>query len=162
MQYPSFPTDNLYKFLAIAGVLAILVSNYLTSVVMMSMQKMTADETKETLRYEESRLWEMIDDVRLDHDEKVERTRELENMKPSLDSRRVLVIEQLHQRLDEIRTEAETQINMLGRLESVGFFITPIGFILWWWKVQRHQDRILRNEATGKSNKVKKLKAYPL
>jgi len=30
---------------------------------------------------------------------------------------------------------------------AVGLFFTLVGFVLWWWKVQRYEDAILKKKA---------------
>ncbi len=145
MNFPSLPTDSLYKFIALSGMAFIISSSYFTYTTMTGMQETISNERKASLTRADEYVWKVVDGVRLDHPEKAERTRELQSIDEQGTLRLKLQFEAdgLKKRIDEIRTEAGAMLFMLSIMEKVGFILMPVGFFLWWWKIQRHQDAIL-------------------
>ncbi len=134
MTFPSMPTDSLYKFMAIAGLVAVVTANY-----------WNAQEREEFDKEGEAYIWQLVDGVRKDHPEKAERSRELNSLDGHLKERLKLKANMLKERLAE-----------LAVLETVGYVVGLIGFCGWWFNIQRYQNILLRLEVQ------KALKETPL
>lgn len=147
MSIPAPPTDSLYKFIAVGGMLAILLAEYLTSSTRIATRELKSQTQNEFVRHGENLVWRLAEIAQKDHLEKEERSRELQIMQLKLDQRIQADHEHLRRRLHEIDSETETWIVRLWVLEIVGWIMMPLGFCLWGGKIQRYQDQILRREA---------------
>ena len=147
MTLPNLPTDNLYKFLALAGVACVLAANWLTSDAQFRRQELLTKERQATEDRLLDSIWQTVDRVMKEHDTKDERMKSLKNIEPMMDARAGMERTKLQERQQEINDEADTQVFMLGLLEVVGVVCAPLGFVLWWFRVQQYQDRILRAES---------------
>ena len=156
---PKLPTDNLYKFVAISGLVLLLSAGYLREAQRMQLHKDVALSNSEV-----SNLNSMS--KQLDED--------IKQLSPSAkgpfiangvlyqtvnEARASLHSKQLV--LREIRSAQKTRQDVLkaseGNLKSiwywtqsaqyVGGILMIIGFSLWYVKVQRYQDEILRKES---------------
>lgn len=125
---PTPPTDNLYKFVAIAGVALILGSLLVVGIYSKAeiewfgntgdriiQRRHERISSKAITKNEVDDLWK--EEVRLFHSLVAERTSVSKYLAP-----------------------------VLGCAIGAGILMTPIGFFLWWWKVQKYQDELLRLE----------------
>jgi len=145
LNIPSPPTDNLYKFLALAGIL-IVVGGY----VFVYLQ---ADRSQELLR-------ELKQGAALIHAEtEIARLRSLLN---DPNERRGKHLEEGYEaaareraRLTKVEEELKfllawknRSMILLAAAHVVGSVLSAVGFALWYQRVQRYQDLILRRQAT--------------
>jgi len=141
MSIPSPPTDNLYKFLAVSGVVLIVACMYQTAI------------NKEDL---------LEDWVRHSNEQKAESwARSLELFatgKPDARDMALLLIEQAKTAFSDeskqIKSHYEFRNAELKRRKeifdfgvNVGSVMGAVGFFLWWFRVQRFQDSQLRTDA---------------
>ncbi len=177
MQIPRPPTDNLYKFLAITGLLVLATCiginehrNYIHSV-----ENAQIRVGKETIDRKLAQETEEIDRVVSSVQANIARAK---NSPEQLDHE---AIDQLRDEIEELRRIAFKQSSSdwlvkdssALRLKSeladasvaatrsmniwliffglVGLLSTLSGFVLWYYKLQRHQDRIIATEASGES-----------
>ncbi len=176
MQIPSLPTDNLYKFASFGGLALIIAacvmpySIFLRDAERMTEQSLTQTDKLLQLSDEAMRL---LDEKAKSSVERLKSQLESENGKVG-EINGAIVEQQI--KLDaafaEGRTEmfrlrtklvesrAETlKIDREGRLKvamtayessknifKTGVAVTVLGFMLWWWKVQRFHDRTIRAE----------------
>lgn len=131
---PSPPTDNLYKFFAVFGLVFLVVSIGGFVLIHNSVMKTTMDHVQEVL-------------TRLDS---------IEVPKDDLDKFAKAVAETIDA-VFSLETELGSKINLayasfgyipegLLSIGVLGLLMTTIGFSLWWFRVQRYQDAILRLE----------------
>ena len=127
MQIPSLPTDNLYKFLALSGLIIGVVSLFLLF--------QDAYRSQELLRQIKENI------------EVVKALQTLGQMEEAL-----VTIAKSTASLEELKFILEQKEFNKSRgltFACVGFFLSASGFVLWYVKVQRYQDKILKEQAQG-------------
>lgn len=145
MNIPSPPTDNLYKFLALAGIL-VAVGSYI-------FVYLQADRSQEL-------LIELKQGAALIHAEtEIARLRSLLN---DPNERRSKHLEEAYEtavregaRLTKVEEELAFLLAWKNRYMIalvaglvVGAALSAVGFVLWYRRVQKYQDLILRRQAT--------------
>lgn len=157
MNFPTLPTDNIYKFLALGGLVLLVIGIVLP-------WKMDRDEIEWywQQRFDvEDRLQSNIkyftDLVsRSEFETEAERRKEMERLGDFFSARKSDELKKLTIRVNERWQMTDLRQLALKRTMWAGGVITVIGFFLWWLMVQRHQDAILRAE------REKALKENPL
>lgn len=168
MTLPSLPTDNLYKFLALAGLfLAVFGYVYPTNRLTELQIKQASIETEwSVLNVEMDRLKADTADVerslrRLEAEAETEPTEARRNAaKISADGKKLR--ERLHElEIKKIGLEGkdrETKIvqaeissarTLLNVCVVVGVLLTGLGFVSWYFRVQRLQDQQLKNSTAS-------------
>lgn len=143
-QVPTPPTDNLYKFVAISGVVAVIAS--LASMVFLQREFSEHAEKRITVQREYAQAVIRQDDERLiaaikDGDPEV-RKAIWDGHQTAL--RLVADGAEIDASLLEVRKRAgERMAEIATRAAALGMLVSCIGFLLWWFRVQRIQDRIL-------------------
>lgn len=167
MQFPNLPTDNLYKFIAISGLILIFLSTVLPAWTIHNMQleqieiegeidlnifktKLLEEETKRMQKLDEyleslsptryRKLMKSEDKL----SKELERTRETimdlqnKNMQINIKNKKVKYF------VDKI-----TQMKLVFIIGNfIGTMFTYYGFSLWYRRLQKYQDQIIKNEAT--------------
>ncbi|MDP4199477.1 MAG: hypothetical protein Q8922_02885 [Bacteroidota bacterium] len=149
---PQLPTDNLYKFLALAGVALVLVSGYLQIQAGIVEDRWERDITSKTQI--------LANEVKAMSDTYNRDTAKADSamlaQKPAWD----LAVHRSDSILNEHLNEwwpwklaLETRVIDLW-MWWIGWILTLGGFWLWYWKVQRFKDRKLkaRTEARERKN----------
>jgi hypothetical protein len=173
MTIPSLPTDNLYKFIALSGLVLMLFSaTYpVHQVFELRERKAQTDEEVEVLRIEVTALMEKV--ARLEKevdafDKETKEARETDRDKDLVKSRaaefraRSAEIRQAnlelemrsarlavkHRLLSDIATNVLIVIVVLGVFGTAGLFMASWGFRAWYFRVQRLQDLLLNKQLT--------------
>ncbi len=163
MSFPMPPTDNLYKFIAITGLLMILVPQVLFwSWTWEYWQRaFEIQPALAALKGENERLKERTALFGLE----VEQAKRTKNarMLNTLEEKAAKSLDQAyaHQgKAAEIEAKGQLLTKMVERIETidaaakvggtVGSIFMIVGFWLWYTKVQVHQDRALRQQSQGK------------
>jgi hypothetical protein len=146
MTLPALPTDNLYKFLGVGGLVMILASSWLTSDAQFRRIELISKETHAFEEHTHKLIWNLVDHVLAEHKTPEARAKSLDLNNPFLQTQLQQVTDRYQKRIAAIHTEVNTMIFMLSILEKIGFVLAPTGFGLWWYKVQRLQDSILKKE----------------
>ena len=146
MQLPTLPTDNLYKFLALSGI-----ALFVLSVVITNQSANDALRESDKLRIELAGLQADVQALGEDtayakthSDVQHERERLLQLRRQAMIGRAESAT------LDRLIAVAAAYRSLGNWLGSVGGGLTLLGFVLWYVKLQRHQDEIVRREATAK------------
>lgn len=120
MNLPSLPTDNLYKFMALSGIILIISSFFIVW--------KHADRSQELLRELKAGL--AVENTYSDN-----RGSDLSNLKLKLEE------------LELIIKDKPWYMTFLLISQIIGWFLSIIGFRLWYLRVQKHQDIILAEQA---------------
>lgn len=159
---PTIPTDNLYKFLAITGLVIVLICLIYPPMITAKVSGSAA---------EVAALRQLLESQtrQLDHDLKRIETEILQNQTEpvlplgqaeALDDRvtkaRAANVE-MQARLLDFERKAKTalaegralqsQMDLMVNTLWLGILLMACGFFLWYTKVQRHADTIIRNQA---------------
>ncbi|ELV8719645.1 TPA: hypothetical protein NKA09_003195 [Vibrio parahaemolyticus] len=130
IDFPSLPTDSLYKFLALAGVLLCAMSLY-TYVRFYTLIKSKVFNVKSDIQEREAEI------AFLESQESPEQS---EILKVRVKHNRTKV------QVEELEWYSK-QLIVIGLLSflfaSSGAFMTYKGFNLWYWKIQVHQDKLI-------------------
>ena len=144
-----FPTDNLYKFMALSGVF-IVVSVFALSLLQLdqiSRQRTDIALGKEALMWHTALFQEQIDELKKSNDPELQKKFD-EGYKP-------LIEESLQLRresdLADLATEYAERFRIVQSIILVlGIILASTGFLLWYYRLQRDQDQMIRNEALKK------------
>ncbi len=120
MNLPSLPTDNLYKFMALSGIILIISSFYIVW--------KHADRSQELLR-------ELNAGLAVENTYSDNRGSDLSNLKLKLEE------------LKFILKEKPSYMTFLLISQIIGLVLSIIGFGLWYLRVQKYQDIILAEQA---------------
>jgi len=120
MNIPSLPTDNLYKFMALSGIILIISSFYIVW--------KHADRSQELLR-------ELNAGLAVENTYSDNRGSDLPNLKLKLEE------------LKFILKEKPSYMTFLLISQIIGWVLSIIGFVLWYLRVQKYQDIILAEQA---------------
>jgi hypothetical protein len=156
MPLPNLPTDNLYKFLALAGLTLGLFSFVFPKIQEHDVNrvlwetKIDIDVAGEQLSYIEQQI--SILDVKRE-----EVYRKNANLKPIKDDEMRILDLQHNLRIQQAQARNKTKllVDLTRELEDIRFFskmgivfglvLACCGFSLWYVKLQRHQDDFWRN-----------------
>ena len=142
---PNLPTDNLYKFMALAGVSIVVLSTVLFSIQLSAMSEKTDQLTLEiaSLEAETKNLEADVDRAERapTRDTQLLRQRhsELAVQMAVMGARNAVL------RRVTANTGRSQTLMVIGWL--VGMLIAAVGFVLWYTRVQTFQDQILRAQA---------------
>lgn len=143
---PSPPTDNLYKFLAISGIVCVLVANIMSVQVMVS----THDKIEQTLdsfvKNGNEQGWKLFEQFRLDYPDKADHEKMIKLRSEELKRTVAVDTKNCDDRVSEIKSDEEKSQKGLTALAVVGSIIALFGFGLWALRFQRFQDGGLRLE----------------
>lgn len=173
MNIPNLPTDNLYKFVALAGTIIVIVCFYLPF-------KLTSDISYEIINLEEQReiLEEKLRYLVNSSEELQESVSDLEADVEHMDSNDTESVQEYNSKLLEMMTEQKKIISVTQKIkieriklsfntkrierrsfesivtsaffiffEIIGFVMAIYGFKFWYKYVQRYQDLYLKNQA---------------
>jgi len=166
MQLPNLPTDNLYKFIAISGLLLIFLSTVLPLWLIhnMELELIETEEERDFISYEleilnnEIKLLEKQEEFLQALSSNTKRDLTKLNNKETKD------IGKAEQKTIDIRKElmkSKIKSEKLSYLVSeitklklvifignfIGIMFTSYGFSLWYRRLQKYQDEIIKNEA---------------
>ncbi len=140
----NLPTDNLYKFMAIAGVSIAFFSIYLmftrTEQGTVRVDQLAREST--LLSEEENQVelaWEKL------KDKKGPRARSLEDARNEIKKRKA----RMHEDTQAALRFAALNLWLVKELRVVswvGFFLAIVGFCLWYFRVQKYLDIAIRNQ----------------
>lgn len=189
MNIPNIPTDNLYKFIALTGVVLFLISTFYPDyqedkikedIIIFNgeVQKLNLESSNEKrkLKYIKEKVEKLEKEADCDcssiiNDVVIQRTRVLDGPKELLELSNQ--IDELVEEYLEINKDLELKAidisvarekidfkenNLLelrelsDSLNSVSLFLTVIGFLLWYNKTQKHQDRTQKEQSESSQN----------
>lgn len=160
---PSIPTDNLYKFIAIAGLIGVLACLLYPPLITSSLTRKAADVAAARALIEAT-----MEDVESRIDDVSAQVREAETKRSNVPKSEIAALEQ---QLGALGKQAQALQNELTRFERDGrialaegealaaqmnlislaflpfFILTACGFLLWYLRIQRYADAILRLQA---------------
>jgi hypothetical protein len=159
MTLPQFPTDNMYKFMAIFG-LTIALGSYVVvdwRVSNKALEKISLD--REKLKYETERSYDsdvmkaygdQIDEIDKEKNPDLKQISELTEIydktaQQYFQNEKNKVLDSEYKNVDD---DIKLLNNALKYGIIVGSVLTVIGFILWYFKLQRYQDNLIKKEAT--------------
>ena len=150
------PTDSLYKFMAVSGLLIICFS-----VIWPELRIYELEQQSIQLKGEVNIL--RIETNNLNKD--VERHNKDKSIETLIEKQRLQEI-----KLEQLKTKAElgqlavTNTRRMNRIlyigAALGLTLSFFGFILWYWRVQIWQDKAIRKEATPQANNLQRKKPY--
>lgn len=193
MNLPSLPTDSLYKFLAITGLLLTGIGYYAPKVKMFDLQKEEMELNQEIdvfnleINLEKEKFKDFEKEIKRFNKEN--NTNLIFTLKDSLfvfqtpisgHSKTALQANLIKDFVDKYKLNSiewrkkDLLLNYKKRLVNqkvleynelekisissffIGLIITTIGFVLWYYKIQNHQDEILErnNQETSKKEKI--------
>jgi hypothetical protein len=120
MNLPSLPTDNLYKFMALSGIILIISSFYIVWD--------HAERSQELVR-------ELKTGLAVENTYSDNQGSDLSNLKLKLEE------------LEHILNQKPTYMTFLLIGQIIGLALSIIGFGLWYLRVQKYQDIILAKQA---------------
>lgn len=144
MNFPNLPTDSLYKFCALAGLIVTTLSIVLPNIALhnLTLELIKTNGEIKVLEAESQHFKDAGNKDSLSPEEKtnlLEKSKELEikliQLKSKNDAENFLNEQTQHWR----------SIAFFGAF--LGVILIATGFILWYRKVQKYQDIILKNEA---------------
>lgn len=142
---PNLPTDNLYKFAAISGLIMMVAGAAAPLFILQSEMEWSYGQFKEiaiaTAQNRKDRE-KLAVEVAASENDKVKEivARGDEWSEQNVHLQYLLPAQEQHTEL------MKAQLASCGRLHFIGIFVSVIGFITWFVRVQRVQDRILRIE----------------
>jgi hypothetical protein len=135
------PTDNLYKFVAISGLLLFGFSQIYPLLQLDNLEKEVVSLTGE------------INTLAIEYDQQTP-----QNLDPQAKKELAVKREQARTKL-ELQKVALTRLKTLRWQALIGGMIAAVmigvGFTLWYMKVQKYQDLILANQAGSSNSKAK-------
>jgi len=176
MKFPELPSDNLYKFIAFAG-MTIIILSFVPLYYAHKLKLDTIDMKEKIENLEIQQKWlnqdikQFVDDIRkLEEQALKEKMPEIQaKQREFLEANRkkenaLIHIKSQVEKLDYL-IKLHWKESVAGVIGSmVGFFLTILGFILWYTKLQKHQDEIIKKEAITKvetkAQGEEKLEAY--
>lgn len=167
MNIPNPPTDNLYKFISISGLLIFLVS-FIFPRYLNKEYVLLYGEIKGELRSMENEI-ESLDNS-IVSDDSIRAQIPLLLLHPSLPnlfqkllSDELYKSKNLRKEMRDLVKKWETSEALYSEIENwrkigyygigCGLILMIIGFALWYLRLQKYQDMILKNEALTKSSK---------
>lgn len=145
---PAFPTDNLYKFIAVAGLALALLSYWIfvratarirENIDELEIDMAPAQSRRERLRREISRIETLANPNQEDIATLEGMLQDLEELMTVL-SAKSTILNRKHQQLRELAVTV-----LVGF--AVGIGVSSSGFLLWYHRWQRYQDQLIRQQA---------------
>lgn len=184
MNLPNLPTDNLYKFIALTGVILLVISIFYPEyqrktlrdeieVYNGEVRKLNLEKTKSKEKQNElKKRIELLDEKSncdcksIVNDSIIVRTKIIEGPKELVElsseiDRLIEEYSQLNREFDLKSLEVSTKLALINNKENdlleineatdffgpFSFFIAFIGFLLWYEKTQKFQDKVLKEQA---------------
>lgn len=151
------PTDSLYKFVALSGLAVVLISLYYPAeqVRELQIQQIDIEASVANIEYENlilkqkaAFLEKQIDQA---DDDEVSRDLHEERYQAELAlNQKLNTAKASTEKLKILRSDCELYVALSWARLLIGLAMSIIGFCLWYFRVQRHLDQKLRNEATRK------------
>ncbi len=149
MRFPNLPTDNLYKFMALSGLILFVFSFFVPFWLMHNIKLKTLEikEELDLLDIEEKYLKEIHEDIEALPSNKRRKAIKLNEerfkdySKKLMQTRRKV---ETMKYLDSMRRDIRI-LALVGI--SLGVIFTYCGFFLWYKRLQKYQDQIIKNEA---------------
>jgi hypothetical protein len=158
-QLPNPPTDNLYKFLAITGIIVLVLAYLMPYILLKDLTTQMIEQIGEAnlLQIELNIVEREV--TRLENNEMptaddVTRIRTMLDDIQRNDTKRKTKL----MLIDDINQEFKVISKIANYAKSIGFFLTIIGFALWYEKLQRHQDTFVKREAEHTYKEIEKTK----
>lgn len=147
---PLPPTDNLYKFLAIFGLIVATSSLFFTYIAIMDLEAQVVRLRGEAIALEREVEWLMPNPKAVVS--KAER-RQVERRVAELKGKKA-VIRGLLEQVKVLSRDLKVPL-------ALGLALMVVGFGLWYYRVQRYQDLILRRDAENEqvASRPKSIKA---
>jgi hypothetical protein len=149
MELPTIPTDNLYKFLTVFGILVAIASLLIPRYVhnQMRVQVLRADTELREAQARSDAI-HRVNQAQNNQMNYVELTTQLEGIQPAI------------ARAEGRKQEAESQEVQASRLVAtsnvgvaVGIALATLGFVLWYLNLQRWQDQAVKREARSQAGR---------
>ena len=152
MNIPQVPTDSLYKFIAITGLLCVVIG---LTVPIISTENFQLEASTLSTQIQDDSAQVSNNDVKvalLTKEVLNEKQPDYQNSQSAFDLYAQSKILANQAGADDalfrdLVSNFELQTKMLFLTAFLGILIAAIGFILWYLKLQRYQDAILRHEA---------------
>ena len=178
MDYTKAPTDSLYKFMSISGLIIFVFSLVYpqqlgneTSLRLFALKGEMASDLAESAEWQRrsaalgKRISKIVDEEQINNDQKSESNRDMmraEAMQQktafeiaSLEiSRRAARHESQLEELEYLTKQQSSIHDTLQRITYIAYFTSAFGFVFWYCKIQRHQDKILRDQAKASGKPV--------
>lgn len=156
MELPSIPSDNLYKFAALAGLALIAFSlTYLSSKSYeLQIAEIETNAQIERIKIDLQHLKKNMDDLKKDISEMTENRMQATEKK--LSTTYTQLIEYGHKEVDVIALQNKTELQKIWfkKYLDAGFYVfmlgsfaTVYGFGFWYIRVQKPQDKKLKKES---------------
>jgi hypothetical protein len=146
MSLPSIPTDNLYKFMALTGVFMVVTMSVMLifRLDQIAQQNTEVSLGKEALMYHTAQFQSQLDQAKKSGDPELQKKFD-EGYKPLIEESL-----RLRQKSDFADLSVASTKRLLSILPTVfisGVLLATAGFVLWYLRLQRYQDRIVQKEA---------------
>lgn len=153
METFKIPSDNLYKFICIGG-LVLVISSYLSLVYKdqkyadqvleyYSQAKIVGEEVNQLKSTSNSLTASM---GKVSNDSLQQQNNEIINKLNSYELD-ITKVNNLANQLDYLKSDLDVQNKFLNKVIDIGFLFIAVGFILWYWKLQRYLDLIVKKQA---------------
>jgi hypothetical protein len=165
MDISKFPTDNLYKFLAIFGlVIQILMFWYYDKIVSEAVTLQTeilADTDFINGKKHSSldlieQLEELNNKAHIKNRDSIINLIVTENKKLAVYKDELSLAEKKRVILDEKKDYVHMWLKFAYVINAIGLILMVAGFLLWYHKLQKYQDIIIKNEAMKIKNEIEK------
>ena len=190
MNIPNIPSDNLYKFVALASLVTLILSTYFLASLkyeilseltnhngelkqILSLGKEEIDNWEELIKQQsllENQLVKIIEEFNKSHNQAYmdNRSQKIEDMEINIKETNSM-IHAISIKRERLQIEADTKeslvenkkilLNYVETTRSYSVIILSIfmifGFLFWYVKVQRYQDKILKYQANSINMKEK-------
>ena len=173
MNLPTFPTDNLYKFLAISGLFIVIFSLVYPRTRLSEITQKTIElETKEKilniksaeLTYEMAELKKEVEAAKKRKSESFTREELEKLLKKSVDFQlknteheiNLVNLEGVLKQINELHKEFHFEWQFIKIGGYLGLIISMVGFVSWYWLVQLPSDLLLRRQIENNQLKPSK------
>ena len=165
MDITKFPTDNLYKFLAIFGLVILIISVYYPFQLQNQFEKLNADIRTDldllhdsVLRQKDriNSLNELVDSSSNKNNEYLLSSQKEEKIKANNFKKDISIIEKNNNEIININYELNIFKYIASVLIPLGSLMMIVGFYFWYTKLQRYQDIILKGETQKIIDNIKK------
>lgn len=140
MEIPSLPTDNLYKFMAIFGIVLMIFAFVFPFRGIDDLSNELHEAELEARIHEAQEQRFFASGKERSEEEEIDKIIFMLKYKSNLE------------KLREKSNRFEQNKWIFKISYGAGSFVASWGFLLWYWKVQRHLDRILYNQASDTLN----------
>lgn len=160
MNLPNLPTDNLYKFIALSG---LFMSAFFTSLLVYQEREMYRVQTDAELRFKtyltKAQMLQSMSEIAKTAKLPTDSPDNLEIWKTMIQPMNEQIIKMGQEAMKEFREDSQVFVDTAtnrAMMEAwnwplrvgidTGGAIAIVGFLLWYFRLQRHQDEIVRNE----------------